>query len=138
MINLKKEIIDTVKKSFALKVQKGKTFIYCYAFDKTNKNKNNFFSINCQTLTSLQPSIYDNLTNSVSVYCCECIFLGKIEFVIKGKIKDSSLKEFLIPIPNKIVYKNLNKKFYNTYNCMKKKYSDRKKYTIKLFQLVEI
>lgn len=138
MSDFKKEITDIVKESFFIKVKKGKTFVYCYAYDKTNKSKNDFFSINCQTLTSLQPAIYDNLTNNVSVYCCECIFLGKIEFVIKAKIKNSSLKEFFVPIPNKIIYKSLNKKFHNTYNCMKKKYADKKKYSIKLFQLVEI
>ena len=138
MNDIKKEIVDVLKESFCLKIKKGKTFVYGYVFDKTNKNNNNFFSINCQTLTSLQPSIYDNSTNNVSVYCCECFFLGKIEFIIKGKIKNSSLKEFFIPIPNKIIYKSLNKKFHNTYKCMKKKYSDRKKYIIKLFQLVEI
>lgn len=134
----KNQIIKNIKDSFFIKMKKGKTFIYGYVFDKINKNKNVFFNISCQNLISLQPSIYDNSLNNVSVYGCEYFFLGKIDYVIKAKINNSFQKDFYLPIPNKIVYKILNKKFQNTYKCMRNKYSNSKNYTFKFFQLAEI
>ena len=130
------EIIQIVKKNFFVKKKSGETLVYGYVLDKKNK-KNIFTSINCQSFISLQPVIYDNATNSISVYCCEFFFLGKIKFTIKGKFRNCLLSEFYIPIPNNIIYKNLNKRFQNTYKGMKKKYKNKKDYVIKLLQLVE-
>ena len=36
------------------------------------------------------------------------------------------------------ILSNLNEYFYDTYKCMKNKYFDTKKYSIKFFQMVEI
>ena len=132
------EIVCNIKDSFSVKAKKGKTFIYGYVYDKANKSNNIFHNIHCLNMISLQPTIYDNSSNSVSVYGCEYFFLGKIDFVFKIKIKQSYFKESFLPIPNKLIYKSLNKKFQNTYKCMKNKYSNSKNYTIKFFQLVEI
>lgn len=135
---IKNKIIRSIRDSFFVRAKKGKTFIYGYVFDKVNKNNNTFFNINCQNLISLQPSIYDNTLNNVSVYGCEYFFLGKVDCVIKVNIKNSLQKDLYLPIPNKMIYKILNKKFQNTYKCMKNKYSNTKNYTFKFFQLAEI
>lgn len=132
------EVVSLVKDSFEAKVKRGKTLIYAYVFDKIVKKNNSFSIINCQNFMSLQASVYDNGSNTISLYCCECFCLGRINFVVKGKLKNSNLKEFYIPIPNKIVLSNLNEYFYDTYKCMKNKYFDTKKYSIKFFQMVEI
>lgn len=132
------EIINEIKDNFFIKVKKGKTLIYGYVLDKKNASNNNFVSINCQSFVSLQPYIYENSNNNISVYCCECFFLGKIGFIIKAKVKNCSLNDFYVPIPNNMIYKNLNKKFQNTYKCMKKKYGNSKNYIIKFFQLMEV
>jgi hypothetical protein len=132
--NLNK-IAKQATRQFGLSVNSSKSthLILTVIDSESNNNKINFVS--CKLGMCLSGYVYDAQRDAYCVECCDMINFGAIPFAFQMHTKDESSWKIWVPIPYKILTKNLTSKQKAVYNKYKKKYPSAK-YSFDIFQLL--
>lgn len=101
--------------------------------NESNNNKINFIS--CKLGMPLTGYIYDAQKDAYCIECCDMINLGSVPFSLQMNSKDAGSWKIWVPVPYKILMKNLNVKQKSTVNKFKKKYPSAQ-YSLDVLQLL--
>lgn len=135
---IKKSIKSKLQEQVNFNICKGKTYIYACVKNIKFPSQNEFIQVDCKNLHPITSHIYNINTNTISVYCVSLELIGSVDFVLRFKLNNSAMPYINLPVPNNLIYSNLNLEAKNKYNVLKNKYKGKGLYKINFLQLIKL